>query len=353
MRFVFCCLRHYILVGALISCLNINSLQAQDALSANYQWGRGFSVPSQNFNIGGYVNASYSYNELGGHALALDDLSLFISWSPFSRLHIFSELEVEDLFSLEGVRDFNESFRVERLYADLFFNTNLTLRIGQYLTPFSRWNLVHAAPLVWTTSRPMATQGYVAPKHASGIEIQYNNLLFNRDFNVSVYADSSQHLSLIALDEAFVYAFGTRINYQLDNALNIGTSFVAAKVDMHRQEYWQYTLGTDFLWRKDGYEVQLESFFNIRSQRSDYYGLYLQSVIPVLETLYFVGRYEYMYGNEQPLSLQEDNKHIHVGIAGLTWRPATPIALKFEYRFGHNSQYNAPSGILTSVTLFF
>ena len=333
--------------------LNISTLQANEALSPSYRWGQGYHIPAANLTLGGYFKASYSYFETTGNELALEDLSLFISWRPFSRLHLFSELELEDLFTLDGVRPFDEAFQVERLYADFLVSEEFTVRFGEYLTPFSRWNILHAAPLVWTSSRPIITKGYVIPQHATGLELLYNTLLLHRDFKLSFFADDSEDLGIDSHSNPFTYAFGTRLNYQIHHTLNIGSSYVYSKVDIGDQVDWQHTLGIDFLWQKDLYEVQLESFLSIRDNNNDHYGLYLQAVAPLMETLFVIGRYEYMYGSTNPDDVYAPEQHIQIGVMGLTWRPAAPLALKIEYRFGDHNQDIAPSGFLSSIAMFF
>ncbi len=335
--------------------LNASILYANDAPAPSYHWGRGYHIPAANLTLGGYFNTSYRYLENSGSELTLDSLSLFISWQPFERIHLFSELELEEIFSLDGIRAFNESFRVERLYADVLVNEAWTVRIGQYLTPISRWNLLHAAPLVWTTSRPTITEGYVLANHGTGLEVLYSTSLLQRDFNLSVFADNSKNLQINYHEHSFIYAFGSRLNYQLFNSFNIGGSYVYSKTNNNYITNQQHTFGFDFLWQKKQYELQFESLFSFREASHNQYGLYLQAVAPVLDTLFVVGRYEYMYGGKgiHHFSLQRQNKSSHIGVIGLTWRPATPIAFKIEYRSGYNNQDIAPSGFLSSISMLF
>jgi len=330
-------------------------VQAEDVVSPSYQWGRGYHIPAYHLTLGGYTKAAYSSFENGLQEAGLDDLSLFISWSPFSRLQLFSELELEDLFTLNGVSSFDNAFKVERLYANFLINDEFKVRFGKILTPFSRWNLLHAAPLVWTSSRPMITKGYVVPQHSTGLSAHYNGSLFNRDFSATLFADDSADLELTSDEHGFNYAFGGRLNYQLSQELNIGSSFVSAQIETEDNADWQYTLGVDFLWQKNQFELQLESFFNLNSSPSTHnkYGVYLQGVAPLFKHFFAVGRYEYMYGNENNDVVQLQAESIHVGVVGLVWRPAPPLALKVEYRFGKNNQFNAPSGVLTSIAMFF
>jgi len=345
--------RRAIGLGLVVLLMHSAPIMAENVLEPSYQWGRGYHIPSQNFSLGGYAKASYSYFEATPQELALDDLSLFIAWKPFAHLHLFAELELEDLFTLEGVTAFDDSFLVERLYADVLIDDSFKLRIGKFLTPFSRWNLLHAAPLVWTSSRPMITKGFVAARHSTGLELLYKTSLLNRDFNVSLFADDSKDLEIKSNLEMFSYAFGSRINYQLSPHFNIAGSYIAHKKEQQTSSDWQHTVGVDFLWQQNNYELQFEGFYNARGQATDQYGLYLQGVAPLVDKLFAVGRYEYMYTDETWSEASSSSKSIHVGVVGLTWRPKSPLALKVEYRFGQNNKTHAPSGVLTSVALFF
>src|SRR5207244_8441115 len=81
--------------------------------------------------------------------------SLFFIWDPTKRLHLFSELDVVEQDEPSAPR---RTFQTERLYGDLAALDWLNLRVGKFLTPVGRWNLIHARPLVWTTSRPLVTE---------------------------------------------------------------------------------------------------------------------------------------------------------------------------------------------------
>ncbi len=337
-------------------CLLLNGFAtASDTEKNTYQWGRGYHIPALNLTLGGYTKVAYSYFDSARQEVVLDDLSLFISWQPLSRLHLFSELEVSDLLSSdEGVKPFNQSFLVERLYADILVNDQFKIRFGKYLTPFSRWNLLHAAPLVWTSSRPIVTRNVILTPHSAGLALQYNTLLFEREFKAEVYADDSKDLDIKRTLDGFEYAFGTRLTYQLSEAFNLGLSYVVNKRRASLSKSWQHMMGMDFLWQKNQYEVMFESFLNTSVEQPDHYGLYLQGVVPIpkLDTLFLVGRYEYIYKNKHYPVLYPALRSVHVGVVGLTWRPASPIAIKIEYRMGKNN-FEAPSGFLSSVALFF
>jgi hypothetical protein len=125
-----------------------------------YTPGRGARLGDTNLTLGGYSNLNLTRDDGGPALLSLDDLSLFVIWDPHPRIHLFSELEFEDLVQVDdhgrgGTN--NWSFNAERLFADVTLTDELSVRVGKFLTPVGRWNVIHAQPLVWTTTRPLAT----------------------------------------------------------------------------------------------------------------------------------------------------------------------------------------------------
>jgi hypothetical protein len=57
---------------------------------------------------------------------------------------------------------------MERFYDDIIVSEEDTLRVGKILSPVGDWNLIHAAPLVPTTTRPLTTHNGFA-EYANGI----------------------------------------------------------------------------------------------------------------------------------------------------------------------------------------
>ena len=121
-----------------------------------YTPGRGVHVGDTGVTLGGYSNLNLSRDDGGPGLLSLDDLSLFFVWDPHPRFHLFSELEFEDLVQVDDhghVATDVWTFTAERLFADVALTDRLSLRVGKFLTPVGRWNVIHAQPLVWTTTR--------------------------------------------------------------------------------------------------------------------------------------------------------------------------------------------------------
>ncbi len=326
----------------------------------NYQWGRGITFPAANLNIGGYFQGTYSHPENLPDAVSLQDLSLFITWTPHARLRFFSEIEQHNWINNLGVGPFEKTLNIERLYVDFMATESFTVRFGKYLTPFGRWNLIHMAPLVWTTNRPIVTGvtgGYSSfALRANGLMFNYTRIINEHNLDVSVYLDDSNDLEPKTINNViFEKAAGLRINYEITEELQLGTSFLTYTqlADLNTPQH--YLGGVDFLWQHKGYELMMEALYHIREDadpatRLEEKGLYLQGVVPLISKFYAVGRYEYFDTNA---FLFNPDKISHVGLAGLAWRPFLPLVIKTEYRFGDNNFIVAPSGLFVSVAMFF
>src|SRR5258706_14165609 len=62
-----------------------------------YEPGRGLKVGSTGLTLGGYSTIVASRDEGGPARLSLEDLALFVTWDPFSRLHFFLDREGREL----------------------------------------------------------------------------------------------------------------------------------------------------------------------------------------------------------------------------------------------------------------
>jgi hypothetical protein len=346
---------------AVVCCLGqIPSISFADAQSpeqtAHYEWGRGFSVPAADLNFGGYFHGSFK--DLHGQAknsASLDDLSLFVSWSPHALVRFFSEIELENWLSTQTGIHLQSAVRVERLYVDLFASESLNLRLGKFLTPFGDWNVTHAAPLVWTSTRPLATDKQLFPSHVNGLMVKKRFILNEHDLSLSLYIDDSVNLDVHKDTFEFHHAVGGRLHYEIYEQLKLGVSYLAFNKQGRAHQARNHLVGTDLLWKNNEYELKME--WNYRyahdSQGSES-NFYLQGVAPVpsAEHLFAIGRYEYLQGRH---AVESDMipSHTHLGVAGLAWRPFTPLIIKAEYRLGTGNQQVAPSGFFTSISMLF
>ena len=127
------------------------------SLDSDYQLGQGWR--KGNYYLSGYVNIEVLAPRNDPAELVMDDLSLFIGghvnrwFNPFIEAEISSYTVVQQGGGARG----NGYIVSERLYNDsLLFERN-TLRAGKMLSPVGHWNLIHAAPLVPTNTRPLTT----------------------------------------------------------------------------------------------------------------------------------------------------------------------------------------------------
>jgi len=324
------------------------------AQSANYHWGRGWSLPQQQFLIGGYFNFTYEQLKDSPTQANLDDLSLFLTWTPHPRLRLFSELELEDVFTIEqgSIHTKQLFFSVERLYLDYFINPTWRLRLGKFLTPVGRWNVIHAAPLVWTTSRPLVTE-HIFALHATGTMISTTFNLADRDLDLSVYFDASEVLDPKKTPVTFKNAGGLRLDYEVSPNWQVGMSYLHFKMERPSFQPDTDLFGIDFHWEWRRFEVSGEfAYRRPNTGNNSETGLYLQGVFPLVHRLYAVGRYEYLQGTHF-LTSGTRNSTTHLQIAAIAWRPAAPLVFKLEYRFGQNNRGVAPDGFLASVAMLF
>jgi len=323
------------------------------SIASAYHWGRGLDLPGGVFNIGGYFNSTFQHIESQKDTASLDDLSLFISASPTDRLRFFSELELQELISTEGGTHFNAALNVERLYIDFLATETASLRLGKFLTPVGRWNVIHAAPLVWTASRPLVTEEQLFPSRASGMMLTKTLEINEQDLDISVYFDDSADLDPLREEIDFDNAFGGRLNYTVFEQFQIGASYLNFKNKASVHQTRNQLFGLDLLLKKNGYELQSELIYrNADDFQGDEKGFYIQGVAPLGHRLFAVARYEYLDGTHQVGSKFVQGT-TNLGITGLTWRPYVPLAVKAEYRFGSDNEIVAPSGFFTSISMFF
>src|SRR5690242_11995738 len=64
----------------------------------SYTPGRGLQVGDTGLNLGGYTDLVVTRDEGEDAKLVLQDLSFLVLWRVTQRLHLYSELEIEDVF---------------------------------------------------------------------------------------------------------------------------------------------------------------------------------------------------------------------------------------------------------------
>lgn len=326
---------------------------------SRYEFGRGLEFPALHFALRGYTSAKAQDLEGLPASLAWHDLSLFAIWSPTPSWQVFSEIEGEDLLAYDdrGVHSREADVQVERLYVDHTTSRYSTVRAGRFLTPFGRWNQIHADPLVWTVTRPLVTV-IAIPDHVSGVMVYGTVPLTRNSIEYGAYIDASDEFdpdhghgsfedyNLIGLSNDMEHAAGGQLRYHfLDEHAQIGASYASFAVDGASGYHHLFGLDGIYTWHR--FELSSEVVYraNIDQAGRDDWGGFVQLVVPLIERYYAVGRLEYY--SSGPLSQDAQR-----GTVGLVWRPQAAISFKFEYHEGSDRSL-LPDGIELSCGLLF
>jgi hypothetical protein len=333
--------------------LPVGCLHAENASASlsNYTLGQGYNLGASGLRLGGY--ASVVTDSLRGQSwqLGVSDLSLFVMWEPSTRWRFFSELELADALTIGGngsaLTTSDAYFDAERLYLDFNYSEPVKFRVGKFLTPIGRWNLIHADPLVWTTSRPIVTQGPFA-FHATGAMLFGNFEAWGRYWDYALYASGPDELDFpppnISLDRFYQDTVGFRLTHELPGRLGFGVSYAHFR-QTKEQPGDKNLFGLDFSWIHNRFETSGEFVYRLgdRGPQPNEWGLYLQGVAPLTAHCYAIGRYE-TYQQEGA------NSPVHRWVGGLAYRPLPPLVFKVEYSWGLHNPSEIPGRFTEGVT---
>ncbi len=355
--------------------------------TTQYTLGRGLTIGNIGLRLGGYANFQYEDLRDEARQFSIDELSSYISWDFWSRAQLFAEIELEEvLLAQEGHRlhSRGDPLEIERVYIDLFASDALVGRIGKFLTPVGRWNEIHAAPLVWTVSRPSVTSQTFAENTTGGM-LHGTLTPFGYDLEYAAYAALPDGLDPDEKEGAleFEETVGLQLRSRLGN-IEFGASYanfvkerelrLAYECEGENEdeeggcqeeieiEPRENLLGLDFFWSRNRYELSGEFVYGFSDQGIDNkeWGLFIQGVIPLGATalgstpltrhlmrhLYGVGRYEYFDpGGVVP--------GVHMWTFGLAYRPIHALILKVEYSAAHDNFANVPEGFAAALAILF
>lgn len=328
--------------------------------TAPYSLGQGLYFPDQGLRIGGYADVHFF--DLAGSAAtsSLRDVSLFVTKDLGTRWQFFTELATSRSVNVTGAQGGGgeAELDVERVYGDFHATSGVTLRFGKFLTPIGEWNLVHADPLTWTVSRPLATSAAFA-RHATGA-MAFGTVPFKgRDLDYWLFADDTKDLGLGRdSDDAFTdytgdrsprnrfrQALGGRVLYHLaSDRLAVGASYVTYHLDEPRHDY--QLAGIDFTWSTRYVELTGEAIYRTgASPLSSESGGFVEAGVPVAPRLYLIGRLERYH-----TSVPETTTIVRT--EAINYRPIAGLVLKLEHRNGKGGEV-VPAGWLASVSVLF
>jgi len=319
----------------------------------DYRLGDGLHIPGTGLTLGGYATARYDRPANTPGSAALDNLSMSIWWESEGRWKFFAEFDSENTLGSGDVDSGKPYVSLERMYLDYALNDTTSIRAGKFLTPIGRWNLVHATPLVWTTSRPLTTSD-VFPTNATGLMVNGRLHTAGHDLEYSVYASNGSELHPNPALDTFSKVFGAHLNVPTLSGVQLGLSYATFEQKQSEGEHKQL-VGMDFLWTRNRYEVSAEGVYRFSGKGSawDERGAFVQAVAPLSARLYAIGRYESYRTALQPAATQQ-------WIVGLNCRITQAVVLKAEWistqnnRIGApNNRIGAPGGFTSSVSVLF
>jgi hypothetical protein len=309
-----------------------------------YQLGRGYPLGQTGIRLGGYASVEAEAPRSGPWSFDVSDLSLFVTWEH-GRWRYFSETEIGEALTAgehKGLTTQDAHFELERLYLDYLFDDALSVRFGKFLTPIGRWNLLHASPLVWTTTRPVATYQLFS-RNATGLMLYGSLPMAERDLDYSVYGTLTDSLDPYRSENPFENAIGGHLLYSVADNLEVGLSYANYKLNDSPENRYNLA-GAEAFWFYRKFEVNGEWVFRAGGQKDLWQG-FVQGVAPLVSHWYAVGRYEYFQQEQGPAG--------QLGVFGLAFRPVPPLVWKVEYRLGTHNESAAPDGLYGSFAVLF
>lgn len=299
----------------------------------------------ENFNLGGYSSAEVNVHPGGKTEGAINEVGLIVSWENGSRFRFLSELDLDRPLSFNGddtAVGKDTYFNLERLYLDYNLSDQLNLRVGRFLTPAGRWNLVHAEPLVWTSTRPLATSR-LFPLSMNGLMVYGAVPMANHAFEYSFFVEGLKDQIVNHNEISYENTVGAR--FTLSGKVNWGLSLLEFNENTLGKPSFRL-LGLDFLVRHEGWEFSGEAFQRYYSNYSDGgSGAYLQGVAPLGNQWFAVARVESF---KRPTEGSSER-----WLLGTAWRMTPNHVLKVEYVGGDDERTESPKGLLASFAILF
>lgn len=322
--------------------------------AADYQLGEGYNLGL--LNVSGYSNLVLNVPNAGATQLIMDDLSVFLSGRFNRYLNPFVEFELIGAPIFVEHRGFLNSgmprLVMERAYNDVYISDEFALRVGKMLSPVGEWNTIHAAPLVWTTIRPLTTY-YNFSEFASGVSLLYNDANGQLP-DVQIYYQPS--------DEFFRQPYSVKqFRYQHVGGMSVAfTSELEKRLGFSMQHAENSDTGAhQLLVALDG-RITIDAF-SLESQlthtsiikqgttlltRQNEWGGYLQAIYALNTQWSVVSRGEVFQSRYQ----QKTSNNV---LLGVVYRPVTAVSFKTEYVETFGPQLDFSRGFYASMAVLF
>jgi hypothetical protein len=287
------------------------------------------------WRLSGYANLVGSGPKNGPASIELDDLALFVSARVNRWINPFMEAEVYAVpFWIQGKgAQFNSAkVTIERLYNDVEVTENNTIRVGKFLAPINHWNLIHAAPLVWTVNRPITSSSSV-DNYITGLQVRHDFDLMS-GHALEVYLQPYTEFLPVAVgpnQPSYQTTFGGRWTLHEDLAYYAGFELQYARLqNSNNIDSSHASVSFDANWKHQYFELETELLYThvynpTPLMHSADWGGYLQMAIPLIYSFHAIGRYEHFQ-----FAYKADA--VDVGLIGVVWRPEPHYSIKLEWQ---------------------
>lgn len=299
------------------------------------------------FRIGGYSSAGITLPRNDDAKAAINEISLILTWENESRFKFFSELELEKPLSWDRNDQFNGKksyLDLERLYLDYNLSEKINLRAGRFLTPTGRWNQLHAAPLVWTSSRPLATSR-LFPIAVNGLMAFGATPTSQGTLEYSLFIETLKDQKDDDDEIKFSHVNGARISFGQE--ANIGLNLMSFNEKAISNPSYRL-VGLDFINHYQNIEFSGEVFKRWNTSNEDGgSGAYIQTAIPLSFAPNWKGiaRIENLH--------RPDEGHQKRWLLGTAWQVKPTQLLKLEFTGGSGDLPESPRGFLASFAVLF
>jgi hypothetical protein len=313
----------------------------------SYHAGRGLRVGRTGLVIGGFTTAEVERLEGGESSGGVEGVNFLAFIDPVPYLHLFTELEVEQLAQLEsgrrGVRS-APKLEINRLYLDFGASDALNMRFGKFLTPIGRWNVTRIEPLLWTTSEPLIVEE-VFDETVTGAMLHGSVFPRGGALSYSLYGTFLDPLNVDPDEHPAKHNAGAHLEWASLRGWTLGASYFASQL---QNGEWNHLGGVDLLWQPHRrVEVSGEALFGEGSREDGtLWGLYAQTVVEMVRTLYLVGRYERF---DPPGA----GRAVNLFDLGLAWVPVPYLRFKADYLIADHRDELAEPGLRLSFSILF
>jgi len=315
-----------------------------------YRLGQG-TLLGKNFFLSGYGNFVLDAPRNGPMAVSVDDLSLFVSGQVNRWANPFFEIELSGatLFQ-QGSEPRSGGYVIpERVYNDARVTESDTLRVGKMLSPVGDWNLIHAAPLVPTSTRPLTTyRGF--SEYTSGVSwLHENSQGGGPDWQLYWQPGNewSQRPDSIA-PRHYHNVWGAHVNWPMGLSDKVGFSFQRGELASTGGYYSLVGINT----RKTIGKLMLESEA-VSSQRSgpssahgSEWGIY--GVADYAVTTHWHGIVEWEQYQDHQIDQRSRN-----ALFGIAYKPEPSTVWKLEYVHQYGESPNVPTGWKAAFAVLF